>query len=300
MRIGWCVSFEAIGVIDPAGVLGAAEQSALETCFGAYADWLMTGPLAIARYAGRDEQWPSPELRRDTEPFHDVLVRVWPVPTSRRCSSSKATRSSSPGNGPACWATTISPRACRERPGGPPSPGTMIVRWQTAPSPSMAARSAVPPPPRAWRDRLHNFPPVFCHDRRRSSVPRTGFCVVPDLLSPETIETIKAELLTICRGRYDLPEIPRAADEEPDDQVLQRYLCIHQAHKVSAPILALMKHPAMAAVLDQLIGPHVKCLQSQLFVKPPGFPGNAWHQDERYIPTRDRPGTTARPCTSQR
>jgi ectoine hydroxylase-related dioxygenase (phytanoyl-CoA dioxygenase family) len=29
-------------------------------------------------------------------------------------------------------------------------------------------------------------------------------------------------------------------------------------------------------------------MQSMLFVKPPGFPGQAWHQDERFIPTRDR------------
>lgn len=29
-------------------------------------------------------------------------------------------------------------------------------------------------------------------------------------------------------------------------------------------------------------------MQSMLFVKPPGFQGQAWHQDEIYIPTRDR------------
>src|SRR3954466_9438000 len=29
-------------------------------------------------------------------------------------------------------------------------------------------------------------------------------------------------------------------------------------------------------------------MQSMLFVKPPGLPGQAWHQDEIYIPTRDR------------
>jgi phytanoyl-CoA hydroxylase len=29
-------------------------------------------------------------------------------------------------------------------------------------------------------------------------------------------------------------------------------------------------------------------MQSMLFLKPPGLQGQAWHQDERYIPTRDR------------
>jgi ectoine hydroxylase-related dioxygenase (phytanoyl-CoA dioxygenase family) len=29
-------------------------------------------------------------------------------------------------------------------------------------------------------------------------------------------------------------------------------------------------------------------MQTMVFVKPPGFQGQAWHQDEIYIPTRDR------------
>src|SRR5437762_1510431 len=44
-----------------------------------------------------------------------------------------------------------------------------------------------------------------------------------------------------------------------------------------------------------LIGAHlpywdgsVKAMQSMFFTKPPGYPGQAWHQDEIYIPTRDR------------
>jgi ectoine hydroxylase-related dioxygenase (phytanoyl-CoA dioxygenase family) len=54
-------------------------------------------------------------------------------------------------------------------------------------------------------------------------------------------------------------------------------------------------HPAIAGVLSRIAGAHlahwdgaVKCMQSMLFVKGPGKPGQAWHQDEMYIPTRDR------------
>jgi len=32
----------------------------------------------------------------------------------------------------------------------------------------------------------------------------------------------------------------------------------------------------------------VKCMQSMLFIKPLGFQGNPWRQDETAIPTRDR------------
>ena len=34
-------------------------------------------------------------------------------------------------------------------------------------------------------------------------------------------------------------------------------------------------------------------MQSMLFVKAPGKPGQSWHQDEYYIPTRDRSLTGA-------
>ncbi len=54
-------------------------------------------------------------------------------------------------------------------------------------------------------------------------------------------------------------------------------------------------HPLICSVLSQITAAHlpfwdgsVKCMQSMLFVKPPGFQGQGWHQDEIYIPTRDR------------
>ena len=51
----------------------------------------------------------------------------------------------------------------------------------------------------------------------------------------------------------------------------------------------------ISGVLSQITGAHlahwsgnVKCMQSMLFIKPPGYQGQSWHQDENYIPTRDR------------
>jgi hypothetical protein len=46
--------------------------------------------------------------------------------------------------------------------------------------------------------------------------------------------------------------------------------------------------PAIVEVLTRVISPNVKCMQSMLFIKSAGKPGQAWHQDEIYIPTRDR------------
>jgi ectoine hydroxylase-related dioxygenase (phytanoyl-CoA dioxygenase family) len=38
-------------------------------------------------------------------------------------------------------------------------------------------------------------------------------------------------------------------------------------------------------VVESLIGPDVLAMQTMLFLKPPGKPGQGWHQDAYYIPT---------------
>jgi phytanoyl-CoA hydroxylase len=54
-----------------------------------------------------------------------------------------------------------------------------------------------------------------------------------------------------------------------------------------------LAHPSTVGALTIVIGPNVKCMQSMLFIKASGKPGQAWHQDEFYIPTRDRSLTGA-------
>ncbi len=115
-----------------------------------------------------------------------------------------------------------------------------------------------------------------------------GFVVVPGLVPPEQIEVLRRDCADIARGRYPHPRLRPLGAGLTDDQALQRFLCIHQPHRVSPVMFDFIKHPGIVETLTQLIGPDVKCMQSMLFVKPPGFQGQAWHQDEIYIPTRDR------------
>lgn len=121
-----------------------------------------------------------------------------------------------------------------------------------------------------------------------------GFLVVPDAYSPEEIAALHAETVRLCRGEAgDIEGVIPASPDETDDEVIRRYLCIHFPHKLSQPMYDTLKHPKTVEVLKQIIGPNVKAMQSMLFIKASGKPGQAWHQDEYFIPTRDRSLTGA-------
>ena len=118
---------------------------------------------------------------------------------------------------------------------------------------------------------------------------RQGFVVFDDFLDSETLAAARAEALAICRGeRGDVEGLVRSAVEESDADVWRRYQCIHFPHKVSAQLKDIALSSASVGALVEIIGPNVKLVQSMLFIKSEGRPGQAWHQDEYFIPTRDR------------
>jgi phytanoyl-CoA hydroxylase len=118
---------------------------------------------------------------------------------------------------------------------------------------------------------------------------QNGYLVVPDLFTPAEMQELKMETARIFRGeRGPVEGLLEVAPHMTDADVLRKYLAIHFPHKLSPMIEGSLSHPGIVAVLTRIIGPNVKCMQSMLFVKGPGKPGQSWHQDEYYIPTRDR------------
>jgi len=116
-----------------------------------------------------------------------------------------------------------------------------------------------------------------------------GYLVLENAFSRAEVDELKAEATHICRGdRGALPDHPAADPSEPDDSVLRRFLCIHFPHKCSDVMRQAIHNPPTIATLTNIVSPNVKCMQSMLFIKSSGKPGQAWHQDEDYIPTRDR------------
>lgn len=136
--------------------------------------------------------------------------------------------------------------------------------------------------------------PSYCFDLPLSRDARdfyveNGFLVVPDCFSLSEVNALRHEALSICRGeRGEVSGLTVSDESETDDDVMRKTLCIHFPYKVSEAMKEQVKHPSLINILETVIGPNVKCMQSMLFIKAAGKPGQAWHQDEDYIPTRDR------------
>jgi len=123
-----------------------------------------------------------------------------------------------------------------------------------------------------------------------------GFHVSHELLSHGEVDELLADAPKLIRGEYGTPSTPLTLKgDESDESLLSQVLCMHQPHFFSPLVEKYVKHPKICSILSQITGAHlpywdgsVKCMQSMYFIKPPGYPGQAWHQDEIYIPTRDR------------
>jgi len=116
-----------------------------------------------------------------------------------------------------------------------------------------------------------------------------GYLVAPDILSADETTELKKETATIFRGENgNVDGLLTVEINETDADVLKKYVAIHFPHKISPVICSYLFHQKIIDVLVNIISPNVKCMQSMLFVKGPGKAGQSWHQDEFYIPTRDR------------
>lgn len=79
--------------------------------------------------------------------------------------------------------------------------------------------------------------------RRRPQITQThadfyrknGYLVVEDALSPSEVDALRNETVRICRGELGhVSGLPPVLPDESDDEVIQRTLCVHFPHKLSA------------------------------------------------------------------
>ena len=134
-----------------------------------------------------------------------------------------------------------------------------------------------------------------------SRFQRDGFVVVSGLVAQSEVDELREHTEALMQG--ELPE-QRAAQPRDDhgragasrvlepppahlspDEKAQWFLRIHMLHRQLELHERYLLHPRVLDVLEVLIGPDVSAVQSMLFLKPPGKPGQGWHQDTFYIPT---------------
>ena len=132
---------------------------------------------------------------------------------------------------------------------------------------------------------------------------RDGFVVVRGLVPENDVQELRRHTDELMQGR--LPEQQKMMEERdltkdhgvtiqgleappanlsPAEKA-QYFLRIHMLHRKLALHEKYMLHPRVLDVLEVIIGPDVLAMQTMLFLKPPGKPGQGWHQDSYYIPT---------------
>lgn len=132
---------------------------------------------------------------------------------------------------------------------------------------------------------------------------RDGFLIVRGLVSPQEIAELRRHTEDLMQGK--LPEqrltmaerdvsrdggvtvqgLEKPPEHLSPEQKAQYFLRVHMLHRKLELHERYLLHPRVLDVLEVLIGPDVLALQSMLFLKPPGKPGQGWHQDSYYIPT---------------
>jgi phytanoyl-CoA hydroxylase len=146
-------------------------------------------------------------------------------------------------------------------------------------------------------------------DRYRVSVEeyvrfrRDGFLVVKNLVSQEEVAELRQHTDDMMLGKLPQQTTPMAERDPNKDggvtvqgleappanlsreEKAQYFLRIHMLHRKLELHERYMLHPRLLDVLEVIIGPDVMAMQTMLFLKPPGKPGQGWHQDSYYIPT---------------
>jgi phytanoyl-CoA hydroxylase len=131
-------------------------------------------------------------------------------------------------------------------------------------------------------------PPTY--DRYRVSVQEyvtfreQGFLVVRNLVGLDEVQELVEHMDNLLDGREVIPGVAVPTFNTPGER-LQHWLRVHMLHRRLALHERFMLHPRILDVLEALIGPDVLALQTMLFFKQPGQPGQGYHQDSYYIPT---------------
>lgn len=125
-----------------------------------------------------------------------------------------------------------------------------------------------------------------------------GYIVAKNLVDSEPVASMAEELDRFVTGEISV-ENPRPSTMSADEK-RRSVLAVNFPHRASERIRNTVTLPGLIGVLERITAAHLahwdgstKHVQSIYYNKPPGHPGQPWHQDEIFLPTRDRSLTGA-------
>jgi ectoine hydroxylase-related dioxygenase (phytanoyl-CoA dioxygenase family) len=117
---------------------------------------------------------------------------------------------------------------------------------------------------------------------------KNGFLIAESLFDKSDIYSLIDESIKILRSEKGSFKGVLSHYDKSNLEVLSQYSAIHFPHKMSKLIKKYASDSRIASVLSKVVSANVKCMQTMLFIKGPGKLGQSWHQDEYFIPTRDK------------
>jgi phytanoyl-CoA hydroxylase len=113
-----------------------------------------------------------------------------------------------------------------------------------------------------------------------------GYVLVRDVLSPEQVRAMRAEIDRICA---DAASVERSDDvfdlEDSHTPANPRVRRIKTPHKAAPFFWDLVRSPAIVDLLKPLLGPNIRLQSSKLNLKSAGYGAPVeWHQDWAYYP----------------
>ncbi|MFI6322923.1 phytanoyl-CoA dioxygenase family protein [Nonomuraea sp. NPDC050556] len=117
-----------------------------------------------------------------------------------------------------------------------------------------------------------------------------GFVIVPGLLSPSEVLSLREEFMRIhAQGPIPGHFSPTPQEEGQPYDVLRDFPRVMHPHQVNALALRYLLDARIADILRTLLQEEPIAAQSMFYFKPPGARGQALHQDNFYL--RVSPGT---------
>src|SRR3989441_9994592 len=140
-------------------------------------------------------------------------------------------------------------------------------------------------PPREGHPRMEkgNY---MTSDALRNAYQRDGFIVVPDLLGPAELSTLRQIIAELVAGAAAVDTHTAVYDLEPGHTRAEpKVRRIKTPHKVHPAFDAVVRRPAVMEVLTRLLGPDLRLHSSKLNMKAARYGSPVeWHQDWAFYP----------------